>query len=104
MGTMKTIAVALAAVLAVNLCVSSLAWAQGHTTTAIPTHEPQTWAAAEQPLPTVATKKVSTWTWVILIALLGGVAAAAGAGGGGGDDGGSSSGDGGDTGSYTGTW
>jgi hypothetical protein len=103
MATMKTIAGLVAVVLTVTLGVPQMAVAEGQApSSAIPTHEPQTWATPEQELPTEVEKKGSGWTWIILLAVIAGAAAAAGAGGGGEES--SSSADGGTTGSYTGTW
>jgi hypothetical protein len=64
-------------------------------------HAPVIRTSPEKEIPAPKEKKSSSWTWVLLIALVGGVAAAAGGGGGGGDSGGGSTPT---TGSITGSW
>jgi len=100
-------------ILTLNLYLPKMALAQQQFASAdVPKHEPQSWGTPEEDIPTIK-KKTSSWTWVILVALIGGLVAAAGGGDSGGDGGTSTATtdtttDGGDdsddAGSYTGSW
>ncbi len=106
MEYIKKISIIVLAILTLNLYLPKIALAQQVFASAdVPNHEPQSWGTPEEDIPTKKVKKVSRWTYLIIVGLLGGIAAAA-SGGGGGDSGGGSSGgdDSGDTGDYTGTW
>jgi hypothetical protein len=100
MEYVKKIFIILLAISILNLYLPKIALAQQLLASAdVPKHEPQTWGTPEEDIPTKKVKKVSRWTYLIIVGLIGGIAAAASGGGGssGGDDSD-------DTGSYTGTW
>ena len=82
MKLVKRIFTALLILLIFNLYLPTMTFAeQGPTKSPIKIR-----STPEEDIPEIKEKKTSTWTWVLLVALLGGVAAAAG--GGGGDSGG----------------
>ncbi len=106
MEYVKKIFIILLAISILTLYLPKIALAQQLLASAdVPKHEPQSWGTPEEDIPTKKVKKVSRWTYLIIVGLIGGIAAAASSGGGG-DSGGDSSGsdDSGDTGDYTGTW
>jgi len=90
MKLLKKIFTLLLILLMLNLYLPNLTLAEK----VITKHPPEIRTTSEEDIPTIKVKKTSSWTWLILVALLGGVAAAAG--GGGGDSGGGGGG-GGDT-------
>ncbi len=100
MGYIKKISIIVLAILTLNLYLPKMAIAQQVFASAdVPNHEPQSWGTPEEDIPTKKVKKISRWTYLIIVGLLGGIAAAASGGGGS-----SGSDDDGDTGDYTGTW
>ena len=105
MEYIKKIFIIVLAVLTLSLYLPKMALAQQLFASAdVPKHEPQSWGT-EEDIPTKKVK-ISPWTYLILVGLIGGIAAAASSGGGGDSGGGSSGGGDGssDTGSYTGSW
>ncbi len=99
MEYIKKIFVIVLVILTLNLYLPKMACTQQLSASAdVPKHEPQSWGTPEEDIPIKKVKKISRWTWVIVLGLIGGIAAAAAGGGGGGD------GDDEDTGSVTGTW
>ena len=100
MEYIKKIFIILLAISILTLYLPKIALAQQLLASAdVPKHEPQSWGTPEEDIPTKKVKKISRWTYLILIGLIGGIAAAASGGGGS-----SGSDDNGDTGDYTGTW
>lgn len=90
-----------------NLYLPNMAFAEHrylYAKTGVSKHEPEILSTPEEEIPTVQVKKSSSWSWLILIGVIGGAAAAAGGGGGGSDEESSSTGGSSNTGSYTGTW
>ena len=85
MKSVKRILAAVLILLMVNLYLPEIAGAEKHSPAkaAITEHPPQILSTPEEKIPTVEAKR-SSWTWLILIALVGGAAAAGGGGGGGG--------------------
>ena len=87
-----------------NLYLPNIAFAEQQQLFAkadITKHKPEILSTPEEDIPTIKVKKTSSWTWVILLALIGGVAAVAG---GGGDSGGGASPPPPDEGDVTVTW
>jgi hypothetical protein len=98
MNLAKRIVAAVLILLVFNLYLPTLSFAgQGPAKSPIKIR-----STPEEDIPEVKEKKTSTWTWVLLLALLGGVAAAAGGGGGGGGGGETTPAS--DTGNYTIGW
>ena len=81
MKLLKKIFTLLLILLMLNFYLPNLTFAEQ----ALTKHPPEIRTTPEEDIP-IKVKKTSSWTWLILVALLGGVAAAAG--GGGGDSGG----------------
>ena len=81
MKLLKKIFTLLLILLMLNFYLPNLTFAEQ----ALTKHPPEIRTTPEEDIP-IEVKKTSSWTWLILVALLGGVAAAAG--GGGGDSGG----------------
>ncbi len=88
MKLLKRIFIALLILLTFNLYLPSISFAEA----AVTKHEPEILSTPEEDIPEedipIKENGKSSWTWVILLALVGGLAAAVGGGGGGGGDGG----------------
>ena len=87
MQSFKRLFIAVLAFLTVVLYLPRITFAQqvnSYTKASITEHAPKSRTTPEKDIPEIKKEKKSSWTWLILVALIGGVAAAGGGGGGGG--------------------
>jgi len=87
MGSLKKLFIVVLTFLTMVLYLPRITFAQQvhlNTKASITEHAPKSRTTPEKDIPIIKKKKTSSWTWLILLGLVGGIAAAAEGGGGGG--------------------